>query len=194
MNKLIKIKLLGSALLLVMALPAVAMEIEGLKLEETLKLEKHTLLLNGAGVRKKFGFKGFVGALYLERKTHLAEEALNESGAKRMSYIMLRDVSGKQMLDRINESIIANNTLDDMKLLEGRFQQMEQIFKEMGELKAGDAIFMDYLPGVGTRIILNSAVKGTIEGDEFYRSILRNWIGEKPVQASLKKAVLGQDN
>lgn len=170
-----------------------ALEIENVKIDEKIQVDKYTLVLNGAGIRKKLMFKGFIGALYLEKKSSSAEAVLADTGAKRMAYIMLRDVNGRLMLDRINQAIVANNTLEDMKQLEARFDRMEKVFNDMKELKSGESIFMDYIPGVGTRIFLNDAVKGTIEGEDFYQSLLRNWIGNKPVQESLKTSVLGMD-
>jgi len=33
--------------------------------------------------------------------------------------------------------------------------------------------------------------KELIEGEDFYRALLRIWLGDKPVQEDLKKALLG---
>lgn len=170
-----------------------ALEIADTQIDDKIQIDKYSLVLNGAGIRKKLMIKGFVGALYLEKKANTTDAVLADKGAKRMSYFLLRDVSGKLMLDRINEAIVANNTIEDMKSLETRFVQMEKIFNSVNELKAGDTINMDYVPGNGTRIVINGQLKGSIEGEDFYRSLLKNWIGSRPVQASLKKEVLGQE-
>lgn len=50
---------------------------------------------------------------------------------------------------------------------------------------------LDFLPGTGTRVVVNREAKGTIPGDEFSRALLRIWLGESPADASLKKAMLG---
>lgn len=176
-----------------LAFQAHALELADIQLEDSLQLEKYTLVLNGAGIRRKFVINAYIGSLYLSRKTHSAEAILADIGPKRMSYIMLRDVSGKQVLDRINEAIIANNTLDEMKVLEVRFYEFEKIFLGIKEINKGDTIYLDYLPGVGTRVSLNGAVKGAIAGPDLYRSLLKTWVGNKPVQASLKKSVLGEE-
>ena len=52
-------------------------------------------------------------------------------------------------------------------------------------------ILLDYLPGAGTRVTINQDNKGTIPGDDFNRALLRIWLGEKPADGSLKKAMLG---
>lgn len=180
-------------LLLCFTFQVQAIDLENIKIDEKIQIDKYTLVLNGVGIRKMLMFKGFIGALYLDKKTNTAETVLENHGAKRMAYIMLRDVSGRMMLDKINQAIVANNTMEDMKQLETRFELMEKIFSDMKELKTGETIFMDYLPDTGTRILHNGVIKGTIEGEDFYRSLLRNWIGSKPVQASLKASVLGLD-
>ena len=61
----------------------------------------------------------------------------------------------------------------------------------MGEAKAGQVIQIDYTPAEGTRILLDGASKGTIAGEPFNKALLMTWIGDRPVQESLKKAMLG---
>lgn len=170
-----------------------AIEISDVKLDEKIQLDKYPLVLNGAGVRKKFLIKAYVGALYLHEKTRFADNVLADTGAKRMAYFMLRDVPGQQVLDRINEAIVANNSLDEMKVLEKRFYEFEKIFLKIPQVKKGDIITLDYIPGIGTRVSFNNVDKGSIEGAEFYRSLLKTWVGSKPIQASLKKSVLGEE-
>jgi len=49
------------------------------------------------------------------------------------------------------------------------------------------------VPGTGTRVLVDGAPKGKpIAGDDFYRGLLRIWLGDKPVDADLKKGMLGQ--
>jgi len=169
-----------------------ALEIADVNLDEKVQLDKYNLVLNGAGVRKKFLVKAYVGSLYLSEKTRSAETVLADAGAKRMSYFLLRDVSGKQVLDRINEAIVANNSEDEMKALEVRFNAFEKIFLAVPEIRKGDIINLDYIPGTGTQVSVNGVLKGRIEGADFYRALLKTWVGKKPIQASLKNSVLGE--
>jgi hypothetical protein len=42
-------------------------------------------------------------------------------------------------------------------------------------------------------VLVDGAPKGKpIAGDDFYRGLLRIWLGDKPVDADLKKGMLGQ--
>jgi len=49
------------------------------------------------------------------------------------------------------------------------------------------------IAGSGTVLVINGAARGKpIAGEDFYRALLRIWLGEHPVQDDLKKAVLGE--
>ena len=52
--------------------PAVAEKVAGVTLDESIVHENDTLVLNGAGLRKRLFFKLYVGSLYLEESLSLA--------------------------------------------------------------------------------------------------------------------------
>ncbi len=170
-----------------------ALEIAEVSVDEKIQLDKQALVLNGAGLRKKFLVKVYIGALYLGEKTRSAEAVLADTGAKRMSFILLRSVTGKQVLDGINEAILPNNSEEEMKAIEARLYQFEKMFVPVPEIRQGEIVNLDYLPGIGTRVSVNGVVKGNIEGADFYRSLLKIWLGRKPVHSALKKSVLGEE-
>jgi len=64
-------------------------------------------------------------------------------------------------------------------------------------LKAGDAqkgavIQLDYVPGQGTHITLSGKALGPdIAGEDFYRALLKIWLGDNPSDNSLKRDLLG---
>jgi hypothetical protein len=55
----------------------------------------------------------------------------------------------------------------------------------------GDVVYIDYIPGAGTRVIINDEKKGVIAGRDFYTALLDIWLGEEPADNKLKKAMLG---
>jgi Chalcone isomerase-like len=173
--------------------PAFAAEVEGVKLADKVTLGDAVpeLTLNGAGVRTRVFFKVYVGALYLQEKTGSAEAAISGSGGKRVAMHLLRDLTAEQLFTAFKEGLADNHAPEQVAKFEPQVQQMEKIFFAIKSAKKGDAIMLDYLPRAGTRIVLNSEEKGTVTGEDFYRALLRIWLGEKPVDASLKKAMLG---
>jgi len=184
---------LGAALAVASLLlaPAFAAEVEGVKLADTVQLGGADLALNGAGVRTRVFFKVYVGALYLQKKAGSADAVLADAGPKRVAMHLLRDLTAEQLFTALKEGLADNHSPDQVAKFEPQVQQMEKIFFAIKSAKKGDAIMLDYLPRAGTRIVVNSAEKGTVAGEDFYRALLRIWLGEKPVDASLKKAMLG---
>jgi hypothetical protein len=54
-------------------------------------------------------------------------------------------------------------------------------------------VLIDWLPENGTRLTVNGQVKGKdIAGEDFYKALLKIWLGNKPVQDDLKQALLGK--
>jgi hypothetical protein len=79
-----------------------------------------------------------------------------------------------------------------MKALEPRIAELSAIMGELKEAKKGMAILLDWQPGAGTVVAVDGKTRGKpIPGEDFYRALLRIWLGERPVQDDLKKALLG---
>jgi hypothetical protein len=65
------------------------------------------------------------------------------------------------------------------------------MMNSLGALRKGGIVLIDYLPGIGTRVTVNGEEKATIRGEDFFRALLRIWIGAKPVDGRLRDAMLG---
>ncbi len=59
------------------------------------------------------------------------------------------------------------------------------------KLERGDAGYIDYVPGVGSRVVINDEVKGILPGKDLYDALLKIWIGEHPVSQRFKNEILG---
>ena len=150
------------------------------------------LLLNGAGLRTRFFFDVYVAGLYLAQKQTAAAEAIALPGAKRVALRLLRNVSAKTLLDALNEGMQANNSAAELEALKTQLGELAALMNAIGEAKKGDSVALDFDPQSGTRVSLNGKELGKpIAGAEFYRALLRVWLGDKPVQDSLKRGLLG---
>jgi Chalcone isomerase-like len=187
-----KASLVALALVLVM-FSANAAEIEGVKVPDQVKLGDTgpELVLNGAGLRTRAIFKVYVGALYLQQKKTVADAVLADTGARRIALHLLRDLSSEQLLSAFNDGLKSNHAPAELAKLDAQVKQLESIFAAVKEAKTGEVILLDYIPGSGTRVVVNRDTKGTIPGEDFNRALLRIWLGERPVDAALKKAMLG---
>ena len=174
-----------------------AAEIEGVQVADKMRVGDTELVLNGAGVRTRVVFKVYVGALYLPQKRAAPDAILGDAGAKRVALHMLREITPEQLFAALNDGLKANHTPEQLAKIEPQAREFEGIFKKLPSAKSGDVILLDYAPGAGTRVTVNGELKGTIStvsaasGAEFYSALLRVWLGDKPAEASLKKAMLG---
>ncbi|MGA0033096.1 MAG: chalcone isomerase family protein [Burkholderiales bacterium] len=172
---------------------APALELEGVKLPERVRLSDAgaELVLNGAGVRTRFFFRVYVGALYLEKKTKSAQAAISRSGAKRVALHILRELTSAQLSDALEDGLKNNHDAAELAKLDSRVKQLRTMFDAAKVVKPGDVILIDYLPDSGTRVTFNGDVKGAVAGEDFNRALLRVWLGESPADGDLKQGMLG---
>ena len=178
-----------------LASAALAAEVAGVKLDDKVRIAPNApeLVLNGAGIRTRFFVKVYVGALYLPEKKSSATEVLALKGAKRVSMTMLRDLTAQQLADALNEGFAANNPPADQERYKGQLAELLAVMTALGQAKSAEVIALDFVPDSGTRVLVNGAAKGKPIPDEgFYRAILKVWLGDKPVDADLKRGLLGQ--
>ncbi len=172
---------------------APAAELEGVKLPDNVRVTEGgtELVLNGAGLRTRFMFRVYVGALYVQKKTGSANALISDAGAKRVMMHMLRDVPADQFADALEDGLKNNNPAEELAKLDAQVKQLRAVFDAVRIAKKADVILIDYLPGSGTRITINGAMKATIPGEDFNRALLRVWLGDKPADNDLKKGMLG---
>ncbi len=179
--------------LLILSTSAPAAELEGVTLEDRVRVDGQEIQLNGIALRTRYGiFKVYVAGLYLPQKTSSGPAAIDALGAKRMILVMQRDVSAEQFIESFDVALRNNN--DEARMAEVQ-EQKEDLFariRAIGEAKKGATIVLDYAPASGTTLAIDGDVKGKpMPGEAFYRAILRSWVGENPAQEDMKKALLG---
>ena len=175
-------------LLLCFALPAHAAEVAGVKIDDKARVADTELSLTGAGLRKKFVFQVYAIGLYVRDPKG---DPMSQSGPKRVQIHMLRDVSAEQFVDALSEGIRQNHSEAQARALEPRVKELGATMASIQEAKKGMTITLDWT-GSATQLTIDGKPVGRpIEGEDFYRALLRIWLGDKPVQDDLKKALLG---
>jgi hypothetical protein len=171
---------------------AQAIEVEGVKFEPTINVGGQTLQLNGAGLRTRLFFKVYAAGLYVPQRSGDAAALLAQKGARRVTISMLRDVDAETFVASLNDGLRANLTEAQLAAIKGQIDALNATMKAIGEAKKGDAILFEFVPTEGTRITVNGKPQGNVlPGEEFFAAILHIWLGDKPVDASLKKSLLG---
>jgi len=175
-------------LLLLLAAPAFGAEVAGVKIDEQTRVAQAPLVLKGAGLRKRFFVQVYAMGLYVADRN---ADPVTQPGAKRIAIHMLRDVDADQFVGALSDGIRDNHSAAEAKSLEPRVAQLGAILAALKEAKKGMLITLDGVPG-GTLVSVDGKPAGKpIEGEDFYRALLRIWLGDKPVQDDLKKALLG---
>ncbi len=148
-----------------------------------------TVQLNGVGYRKKFFVKVYIGALYTEKLARSRDEVVALDGPKRISMHIVHDeISSEKLVDAWNEGFEGNMSDDDFEKLRPQIDKFNAMFPTV---RQGDVIYIDYIPGTGTRVSINDEKKGVIAGKDFNRALLDIWLGDEPADNKLKKAMLG---
>jgi hypothetical protein len=171
---------------------AETVEVANVKYETAVDLAGQKLQLNGAGVRYKFVVKVYTAGLYLPQKAGTTAEVLAMPGPKRIHIAMLRDIDGNELGKLFTKGIEANVTRDEFSKAINGVLKLSEIFASRKQLNSGDHFSVDYVPGLGSTVVLNGKPLGeTIKEPEFFTALLRIWLGDKPADDNLKDALLG---
>ena len=82
---------------LLLSCNVLALEVAGVKLADTAQVGNVNLQLNGAGIRTKFFFKIYVGALYLPQKQNLADTIIADEHEHRVALHIMHELSSKKL-------------------------------------------------------------------------------------------------
>lgn len=169
-----------------------AVDVNGIKFDDLNKVGGKELKLNGAGMRTKLVIKVYAAGLYLTEKKTAVADILKLDGPRRVTLVMARDIAaedlGKAFMDGINDNL---DKAEKAKIV-GQIGKFGEMFANVDAIKKGDVLHMDWIPGTGTVCELNGKRIGEPVSDlNFYNAVLRIWLGDKPVDRSLKPALLG---
>ena len=186
-------KLLLALALSVATLAYAAVEVAGVKFEDKMKIGNADLVLNGAGLRAKLFLKVYAVGLYLTEKKTSSVEVLALKGAKRLQIVTLRDLTAEQFADALVAGIHKNLSEAEAEPLKARVEQFRAAILALKEAPKGTVVQIDWLPDAGTRLTYSGQKQGEdIAGEDFYRALLRIWLGDKPAQDDLKDSLLGR--
>ncbi len=166
--------------------------IEGHDYADTVAVAGQSLRLNGVGIRAVAWLKGYVAGLYVLRPSSSPATLLKASGAKRVSLTMLREADTEVFVRAVRGGIEKNLTTEEIAGLETRLQSFDATVRAIGKVKPGDVVDLDFVPEKGLVLGFNGATRGTpVAGKDFYEAILGIFIGDNPVDKSLKQGLLG---
>lgn len=167
-------------------------EVGGVKYDNTVTLANAKLQLNGAGVRYKF-VKVYTAGLYLGAKATTPEAAIAAPGPRRMHIVMLREINADELGRLFTKGMEQNASREEFSKVIPGVIKMGEIFAARRKLASGDYFYIDYVPGVGSSIVINGKpASEPIKEPEFFQALMKIWLGKSPADAQLKDALLGK--
>lgn len=166
-----------------------AKDVDGIKVDESVRFADTVMSLQGAGVRSKFIFDIYVGALYLKNKSDNPKQIIEGKSPMDIRMIITSSlVTGAKMKEGFGDDFKAMQSLGynvDKKLLDTFLSTFTT------KVHKGDVFDFVYIPDNGVIIYKNSKKTGTVKSFDFKKSLYAIWFSDKPAQESLKKKMLG---
>ena len=167
--------------------PARARTLAGVDLPDTVVVDGTTLRLNGMGLRQAtpLRVKAYVGGLYLKEPSSDPTIVIDSHQPKRVTMKFLRDIDRKSLTSGWAASLrkIGGETM------EPAISEFSSLIDDVGK---GDTLSFTWRPSTGVEIAKNATVRGTIDGDDFARTLFTVWFGPEPGDANLKQGMLGK--
>lgn len=183
--------LLSLALVLGSVASAQAKEIKDVNLADSLELQGHPFVLNGAGVRSKLFLDVYIASLYLTAKTSdpAAVVAADEPMAIRLNIISSM-ITSKRMADATRDGFV-HSTGGNLAPIEADVEELIKAFSE--EIKEGDVFDLVYEPETGVTVYKNGVTASNVKGLTFKQALFGIWLSDDPIQGSLKKALVSNE-
>jgi hypothetical protein len=155
---------------------------------EELSISNKKLKLLGTGLYYyKIFIKVAAAALYVDPQTKKADVLADVAKCLEMQYFWSVKASD---LVAGSQAILARNLSDEHRAQLA--PQIKDMFKLYQNVADGDRVALMYIPKVGTTLLHNGKRLGTIAGAEFAAAYFSIWLGDKPLDSSLKRQLLGQ--
>ena len=170
-----------------------AATVGGVLVPERVELARdgQVLLLNGAGLRKKFFFDIYVAALYLpEPESNPVKLLASPPRNRLLMHFTYNKVEKRKMDDTWREGFARSVAPTRLVSMTDRLERFIAMF---GDMREGDQVWLDYEPGHGTLVSINGKPQGTVEGADFNTALLGIWLGRQPISEALKNALVGVD-
>ena len=172
--------------LFMFSLLAWSAQLAGVTLPNTSELGGQTLKLNGIGLREKFWIDIYVAGLYLPNYERDASTIITQDTPKKLALEFIYSSVPKEKM----QATLEENLKDNPQIGPQARQQMRNCYGWFQNFTKGDTFVFSYIPNQGTSLYINGQKKGTIPGKEFMEAVFTIYLGPKPADKTLRKALL----
>jgi hypothetical protein len=186
--------LLAALAFLMPAHPAAAKEVSGVALPERARPQGSAtdLPLRGGGVFRFLFLRYYVCGLYAGAGLTDAAAILGNDTPRRVHLVALRRITAFEFLWGLDQGLADNLSAAQAEALRAPLEEVRATIRAIGAIARGARVSIDYAPAAGTRIVVDEQPRGaSMPGKPLSDALLRVWIGERPLDAGLKRELLG---
>lgn len=179
-------------ILLLLLAPALAhaLDVSGVHFDDRVTLEGTPLVLNGAGIRHAtiFGIEVYAAGLYVPSRTNDASDVLGATHTRELVVVMKRDVGQDQIGPAFREAIerAAGTHVAALR------SEIAAFAAWLPAMREHDRLTVSFTPSSGLVIHATSAPSTFHGGAALADAVFGMWIGQHPVEDSLRDALLGR--
>lgn len=161
-------------------------------LPDSITVGGQSLALNGSGTRYKAMFQVYEAGLYAGAPVRSVDDLAALAGPKLMRLVASRDIPTNELGKMLIKGLTESNPRDElMRQLTG-VAQVGGMFGSRQQILAGESFGFQFMPGVGTILLINDrAVGEPVQDGAFFTLLMRIWLGQKPIDERLKARLLG---
>lgn len=173
-------------LLIILILTLCSTNLFASKLPDSLSFGDSKLILNGSGIRKKFMFSIYEIGLFLPQKSHELKEIYSaEKKALRLHFIY-KNLEPKKIKEAFEDGISLNH-----KDLKDSDESKKFLSIFTFDIKENDTIDF-YFNNSNFLVFYNGKQLATFNNSVLSKAILDIYLGENPIDKSLKNKLLGK--
>ena len=163
-------------------------EIEDISFPTTMSINNQSTVLNGGGLREKYGFIDlYVGALYVRANTNDADKVIMADEEMGIRIVIVSSLVTREKFIEALEEGFKNTTAGDHT--KEQIEKFKECFTD--PFVENDIVVLNYVPGEGVHLLMNGDKKGIIQGLPFKQALFGIWLGGNPADDSLKDDMLG---
>jgi predicted DNA-binding protein YlxM (UPF0122 family) len=148
--------------------------------------------ITGTGLRKKFTFKVYAIASYIDpskidKSKDLYLQLLSDGPAKQITMHFVRDLSTSQIRDAFRESLeknIPNYEKSPAK------SDAEAFLNLMTDVKANEELVLRWTQGGKLELSIKGQQKGSFQNPVLARGVWAIWLGASPISSDIKNGLV----
>ncbi|MFT6153576.1 MAG: hypothetical protein ACJAYK_001298 [Crocinitomicaceae bacterium] len=166
-----------------------SIEVGGVQLPESIKVDTQSLALNGTGVRSKFFMDIYAAGLYLSKTSADAVSIIDQDKPMALRLHITSGLLSSEKMEAATREGFDKATGGNTASIQENINSFIETFKQ--EIIENDVFDFIYTPQNGVNVLKNGEFKKNIKGLEFKQALFGIWLSEDAISDDLKEGLLG---